>query len=88
MTEKAAAKTTHAPSGNAHSTLGTLGLDLLDTTWRIIVPVLLFAGTGIFADRKADSAPWFTLLGVVLGFVVAGLLIKKQLARVEREDKS
>lgn len=88
MTQKAAAKTTHSHNGKDIFTLGTLGLDLLDTTWRIAVPVLLFAGAGIFIDKQVGSAPWVTLLGVVIGFIFAGLLIKKQIQKVEREDKS
>lgn len=80
--------TTSTGSGNDHFSLGTLGLDFLDTTWRISVPVVLFAGAGIFTDRKLDTAPWMTLLGSVLGFAVAGYLLKKQLqAVVGREDK-
>lgn len=79
--------TTKSVSGNDHFSLSTLGLDFLDTTWRISIPVVLFAGGGIFTDRKLDSAPWLTLLGTLIGFGVAGYLLKKQLqAVVERED--
>lgn len=92
MTQKAADHPTTRPpradSASSASTLGTLGLDFLDTTWRIAVPVLLFAIIGIFADKKLETAPWLTLLGVVIGFVGAGLLVKKQLsAALAAEDK-
>jgi len=80
--------TTKSVSGNDHFSLSTLGLDFLDTTWRIAIPVVLFAGAGIFLDRKLDSAPWFTLLGSLVGFFIAGYLLKQQLqAVVGREDK-
>jgi F0F1-type ATP synthase assembly protein I len=79
--------TTKSASGSIHLSLRTVALDLLDTAWRIAVPVILFASAGIFVDQKADSAPWFTLLGTLLGFVVAGYLLKQQLQAVEREEK-
>jgi len=88
MTKKAAAPTTNSLSGKDHFDLGTLATDLLDTTWRIAVPVLLFAGAGIFIDAKTGSAPWCTLLGTGIGFIFAGLLVKKQLAAAaEQENK-
>ncbi|HEU4913871.1 MAG TPA: AtpZ/AtpI family protein [Candidatus Saccharimonadales bacterium] len=87
MNKAADHPTTKSVSGKAHLSLRTVALDLLDTAWRIAVPVVLFAGAGIFIDRKADSAPWFTLLGTVLGFVAAGYLLKQQLQAVQREDK-
>lgn len=63
-------------------------MDLLDTAWRIAVPIILFAVAGIFLDKTLGTAPWLTLLFTVFGLVAAGWLVKKQLARVEREDKS
>ncbi len=80
--------TTKASSGTNHFSLSTLAFDLLDTAWRIAIPVVLFAGAGIFIDRKLGSAPWATLLGSVAGFVVAGFLLKAQLQAVEREENS
>lgn len=79
--------TTKTVSGNNHFSLSTIALDLLDTAWRIAVPVVLFAGAGIFIDRKVDSAPWFTLAATILGFVTAGYLLKQQLQAVQREDE-
>lgn len=88
MTKQAAATTTNSPSGKDHFSLGALAIDLLDTAWRIAIPVLLFAGAGIFIDRQIGSKPWCTLLGTVIGFVVAGWLVKKQLdAATEQENK-
>src|ERR1700754_2711043 len=56
-----------------------VGRELADTTWRISVPVLLFAGAGIVADRSWGSKPWLTLLGTLIGFGCAALLVKRQL---------
>jgi F0F1-type ATP synthase assembly protein I len=87
MTKKAAVTTTNSASGNDHFSLGALAIDFLDTAWRIAVPVLIFAGIGIFVDVNAETKPWFTLLGTLVGFVFAGLLVKKQLEAAEQEDK-
>jgi len=86
MKKAAAHPTTSNAHGRASFGLGAIALDLADTTWRIATPVLLFAGLGIFIDIKAHTKPWVTLLGLVIGFVFAGLLLKKQLAAVEKRE--
>jgi F0F1-type ATP synthase assembly protein I len=58
-----------------------IGREMLDTTWRISVPVVLFACLGIVVDRSTGSRPWMTLLGMVIGLTCAVYLIKKQLNR-------
>jgi hypothetical protein len=60
-----------------------IGQALLATTWRIVVPVVLFTGLGIFLDLRFGSKPWLTLLGVVIGFVLAGKLIARLLKETE-----
>lgn len=78
--------TTKSPHED-HFSVAKLAADFLDTSWRIAVPVVIFALLGIFVDIKLETKPWLTLAGTVVGFVFAGLLIKKQLARATREDK-
>jgi len=78
--------TTKSPHED-HFSVAKLAADFLDTSWRIAVPVVIFALLGIFVDIKLETKPWLTLLGTVVGFVFAGLLIKKQLATATREDK-
>ncbi len=58
-----------------------VGREIADTTWRMTVPVVLFAFIGIFLDLRFDSAPWLTFVGVIIGFYFAVLLIKKQINR-------
>lgn len=88
MKKAAAHPTTKSPSGTSdHFSLGSLALDFLDTSWRIAVPVVLFAGLGIFADIQLGSKPWITLLGMVVGFLFAALLVKEQLRIVIQRDK-
>jgi F0F1-type ATP synthase assembly protein I len=86
MNKAADHPTTKSTRGKDDFSLSTLALDLLDTTWRIALPVVLFALGGIFVDKKLDTAPWCTLAGVVVGFMIAGLLLKRQLQAVEREE--
>lgn len=76
-------ETEQTPAGRPATTPKQLrvGSELADTTWRMTVPVVLFACLGIVVDRAIGSKPWMTLLGVVIGFVIAALLIKKQLDR-------
>lgn len=58
-----------------------VGRELADTTWRMAVPVVLFAGLGIIADRSLATKPWLTLLGTIIGFAGASVLIRYQLRR-------
>ena len=59
-----------------------LVLTLADTTWRLIVPTLAFALIGLKLDLSVHTAPWLTLGGTALGFVLAGLLIRNQLRKL------
>jgi F0F1-type ATP synthase assembly protein I len=89
MKQAAVHPTTKSPSGNKATALSTIGKDLIDTAWRIAVPVILFAIIGIILDKNIGTAPWLTLTLTAAGFFVAGLLVKKQLKAVEeREAKS
>lgn len=88
MKQAAAHTTTKSANGNTPLILSTLGKDLIDTAWRIAVPVILAAVIGIIMDKNFGTAPWLTLSLTIGGFFIAGLLIKKQLAALEqREDK-
>lgn len=84
---KAADSTTNTSHNNDSLSLGAIALDLLDTAWRIATPVLLFAVAGLLADRQFGTKPWLTLLGMVVGFGGAGLLVKQQLARVNSKEE-
>lgn len=85
---KAAESTTKSSSEPGPAVLGTILLDLLDTAWRIAVPVLLFAVLGIFADKQLHMAPVWTLSGVVVGFYISYRLVKKQLDAVNEREQS
>ncbi len=88
MKQAAASTTTNTSGGKAPFTAGIIGLTFLDTTWRIVTPVLLFTILGIVADRTLGTKPWLTIVvAVPLGFVFAALLVKRQLDAVEKSEK-
>jgi len=49
--------------------------------------MLVFSGLGIFVDKKVGTAPWITLVGLTIGLVGAGLLVRKQLAAVNQREQ-
>ena len=79
MTEPSAKP--HSPASSKPANFNVF-VDLADTAWRVAVPVLVFVAPGILADRHFKTAPWLTLLALVIGLVFAGLLVKRQLQRV------
>lgn len=54
--------------------LGTLG----DTTWRMFTPTFLCTLIGVWADGEFGTKPWLMFIGIVIGFVSAGLLVWQQ----------
>jgi F0F1-type ATP synthase assembly protein I len=89
MKQAAANTTTDSGSGKAPFVAGIIGVTFLDTTWRIVTPVLLFTVLGIIADRSLGTKPWLTIIvAVPVGFVFAALLIKRQLEAVERSEEA
>jgi hypothetical protein len=87
MTSKAAAKTTRTSSGDPSFGVGSVAVTFLDTTWRIATPVVLFTLLGIAADLHFGTKPWLTLPSVVVGFVFAILLVKRQLEAVQKDEE-
>ena len=75
----------HTPTPNSirarrrEFTVANLLRDFADTTWRIAVPVVLFAGAGIWVDKTYGSKPWATLAGTFIGFGFGAWLVKLQL---------
>lgn len=84
---KAVHSTTNAPRGKDPAVLSTLGKDVLDTAWRIALPVIICVIPGIMLDKAFGTAPWLTLALTAGGFFIAGWLVKKQLTALEKEDK-
>jgi F0F1-type ATP synthase assembly protein I len=87
MKQEAADKTTQLSHGKSASVLGAIGTDLLDTAWRIALPILSLAVLGILFDRHFNTAPWVTLAAAFVGLVIAGLLVKRQLVALEKKEQ-
>lgn len=91
LTEYMKSKTPHRTGGKAahslddHAAVVILST-LADTTWRIFVPVIIFAALGIWADVQRETMPWFTLSGVAIGFAIAIWLIRQQLRQVAADE--
>lgn len=86
--KQAAAPTTHSPHGKNPSALGAIGMDLLDTAWRMALPVIALVVPALFVDRALGSAPWVTLGAALAGLILAGLLVRRQIAKLEEADRS
>ena len=61
--------------------LGTIG----DTTWRMFVPSIGFTLLGVWGDTIFTTKPWLMICGVVFGFVMAGVLVKRQIDSTKRQ---
>ncbi|OYW42434.1 hypothetical protein B7Z28_01525 [Candidatus Saccharibacteria bacterium 32-45-3] len=61
-----------------------------DTTWRMFVPAVGLTLLGVWADVQFGTKPWLMVAGIVLGFLGAFLLVKKQIFGIrsrQKEDK-
>jgi hypothetical protein len=67
------------PSGvetdNVVAVVQTIG----DTTWRMFVPTIGFTLLGVWLDSSFDTKPWLMFGGIIIGFLGAFLLVKKQI---------
>lgn len=60
--------------------LATIG----DTTWRMFVPTIGLMLLGLWIDTQLSTKFWLTVLGILIGSVIAGLLIRNQLRNVRK----
>jgi F0F1-type ATP synthase assembly protein I len=87
--KKPAAKPSTTPAANdAKDSISDLKIiqSFADTTWRIAVPVIGLTLIGIYIDKNHGTKPWLTLLGSVIGFIIAALLVKRQIRAVTGGD--
>jgi len=84
---KAADSTTKSSREPGPAVLGVILLDIANTGWRIAVPVTFLSGIGIWADKHSGHVvPGFALLGMVLGFFVSYLLVKRQIKSINERE--
>ncbi len=65
---------------NIKMILGTIG----DTTWRMFIPSVGFTLLGVWLDKVFELKPWLMIGGILIGFSLAGLLVKRQIGRIKR----
>ena len=56
-----------------------------DTTWRMFVPSIGFTILGVYADRQMVTKPYLTIVGIIVGAGLAGLLVRRQIKKVQRK---
>ena len=74
------------PAQPRHSPAILLLSDIGDTTWRMFVPTIGLMLLGIWVDQQIGSKPWLMVVGLVVGTVLAVILIKRQLKKIQRKS--
>ena len=64
-----------------------LALRLLGLGWYVALCIILGVGAGLWLDRRLDTLPLFTLIGVVLGSVLAFYGMYKMVVPLLSGDK-
>lgn len=60
---------------------------IADTTWRMFVPSVGGALLGVWADNSFNTKPWFTVVGVTLGFAIVVGLVWLQYRTTEEKKR-
>ncbi len=57
---------------------------IADTTWRLFVPTLLGVIIGLMVDNHFATKPWFTVVGVIAGALLAFELVYLQMKGIKK----
>lgn len=76
--KEAAGKTTKGSKSPSDFDGRLVALQLLDTTWRVALPILLLSWLGNKLDHHWNTKPTFTLIGFFLSLIMAVLLVYRQ----------
>jgi len=68
--------------------LGVILATIGDTTWRMFVPAVGLTLLGVWADGQFQTKPWLMIIGIVLGFLGAFFLVKKQISGLKTRKAS
>lgn len=72
------------PTPPEQSTVVLLLGTIADTTWRMFIPIIGFTIVGVYSDNTFHTKPWFTVVGILIGVILAAILVIRQLKKVQR----
>lgn len=81
---KQSPKTSGKNADGSKSDANLLFNTILDTTWRVFVPTIGGTFIGVGVDKLLNIAPLATMLFILGGFAVSGILIAMQLKSVRK----
>lgn len=61
--------------------LGTVA----DTTWRMFIPTIGLMLVGIMLDKSLHMKPWCMIVGLIVGTIITVLLVRRQLAALQKK---
>lgn len=70
-----------APTPPDKSTVILLLTTIGDTTWRMFIPIIGLAIAGVALDVRLYTKPWLTVLGIIIGVIIASVLVLRQLRK-------
>ena len=76
--------TDDVPEPPDESTVILLLKDTGDTTWRMFVPSIGMTLVGVWLDTVFTTKPWLMIIGIIVGFAFAILLVKKQMDTIKK----
>ena len=76
--------TDSVPAPPEQSTVILLLKDTGDTTWRMFVPSIGMTLLGVWLDTVFTTKPWLMIIGIIVGFAFAILLVKKQMDTIKK----
>ena len=79
--KRAAAKTTTKEEQKLSSSVSgmTVAVQLLDTSWRVALPIVILSWLGIHLDHHYHHKILFTVTGICLSLIFATILVYKQI---------
>jgi len=83
----AAKKSDNKSVPSQKSTVILLFMIAADTTWRMFVPIIGGTALGVWADNTITDKPLATVIGIMVGIIIAALLVRQQLNRKLPNDK-
>lgn len=84
MTKIAALKTTNLE--RVRTAKRAFFVNLLDMSWKLLGAMLLPILLGAYLDSKFETGQTLTIIGVLLSFVAAALVIRSIVKKLEMQD--